>query len=47
MDLCKLVPREPPEGFLAWASRELSLDTCGMVYEQEWVDDWGLEQLLL
>lgn len=46
MDLCKLVPREPPEGFLEWASRELPLDTFGMVYEQEWVEGWGLEQVL-
>ena len=47
-DLRKLVPREPPEGFLEWAAKELcgELDTYGMLYEQEWVEDWGLEQLL-
>ena len=44
----KLVPREPPEGFLAWAAKELcgDLDTHGMVYEQEWTADFGLEQVL-
>lgn len=44
----KLIPREPPEGFLEWAAKELcgDLDTYGMLYEQEWVEDWGLEQLL-
>ena len=47
-DLRKLIPREPPEGFLEWAAKELcgDLDTYGMLYEQEWVEDWGLEQLL-
>ena len=47
-DLRKLIPREPPEGFLEWAATELcgELDTYGMLYEQEWVEDWGLEQLL-
>lgn len=44
----KLIPRKPPEGFLEWAAKELcgDLDTYGMLYEQEWVEDWGLEQLL-
>lgn len=47
-DLRKLIPREPPEGFLEWAAKELygDLDTYGMIYEQEWVEDWGLEQVL-
>lgn len=47
-DVRKLIPREPPEGLLAWAAQELAgqLDTHGMIYEQEWVDDWGLEVLL-
>lgn len=47
-DLRKLIPRKPPEGFLEWAAKELfgDLDTYGMLYEQEWVEDWGLEQLL-
>ena len=47
-DLRNLIPREPPEGFLAWAAKELygDLDTYGMIYEQEWVEDWGLEYLL-
>ena len=44
----KLISRKPPEGFLEWAAKELcgDLDTYGMLYEQEWVEDWGLEQLL-
>jgi hypothetical protein len=47
-DVRTLIPREPPEGFLEWAAKELcgELDTYGMLYEQEWVEDWGLEQLL-
>lgn len=47
-DFRKLIPREPPEGFLEWAAKELcgSLDTYGMLYEQEWVEDWGLDLLL-
>lgn len=47
-DFRKLIPREPPEGFLEWAAEELcgSLDTYGMLYEQEWVEDWGLDLLL-
>ena len=47
-DLRKLISREPPEGFLEWAAKELcgDLDTYGMLYEQEWTEDWGLEQLL-
>lgn len=47
-DFRKLIPREPPEGFLEWAAKELcgSLDTYGMLYEQEWVEAWGLDLLL-
>lgn len=47
-DFRKLIPRKPPEGFLEWAAKELcgSLDTYGMLYEQEWVEDWGLDLLL-
>ena len=47
-DVRKLVPRTPPEGFLAWAANVLSgeLDTHGLLYEQEWVEDWGLEVML-
>ena len=47
-DVRKLVPRRPPEGFLDWAAAVLQgeLDTHGFLYEQEWVEDWGLEQLL-
>ena len=47
-DVRNLVPREPPEGFLEWAARELAgeLDTWGFLYEQEWVSDYGLDCLL-
>ena len=47
-DVRKLVPRTPPEGFLTWAADVLSgeLDTHGFLYEQEWVEDCGLEVLL-
>lgn len=47
-DVRKLVPREPPEGLLEWAAKELcgSLDTYGMLYEQEWAEDYGLDFLL-
>ena len=46
-DLRKLISRKPPEGFLEWAAKELcgDLDTYGMLYEQEWVEDWGLERI--
>ena len=48
MDVRKLIPREPPEGFLAWAAETMAgeLDTYGMLYEQEWVEDWGLDTIL-
>lgn len=47
-DVRKLVPRTPPEGFLTWAADVLRdrLDTHGFLYEQEWVEDCGLEVLL-
>ena len=47
-DLRSLIPREPPEGFLPWAAKTLAgeLDTFGLLYQQEWVTDWGLEYLL-
>lgn len=47
-DIRGLVPREPPEGFLDWAEKTLAaeLDTHGLIYEQTWVEDWGLEVLL-
>ena len=47
-DMREQISREPPEGFLEWAARELAgdLDTFGFLYEQEWAEDWGLEQLL-
>lgn len=47
-DMRKQIAREPPEGFLAWTAAMLAdeLGTHGFLYEQEWVDDWGLEILL-
>ena len=47
-DMREQISREPPEGFLEWAARELAgeLDTFGFLYEQEWAESWGLEQLL-
>lgn len=47
-DVRKLVPRQPPEGFLGWAAEVLrdELDTHGFLYEQEWVEDWGLDFIL-
>ena len=47
-DVRKLVPRRPPEGFLDWAAAVLQgeLDTHGFLYEQEWVEDWGLDVIL-
>ena len=47
-DVRTLVPRQPPEGFLSWTAEELQdeLDVHGFLYEQEWVEDWGLDVLL-
>ena len=47
-DMREQISREPPEGFLEWVARELAgeLDTFGFLYEQEWAESWGLEQLL-
>lgn len=47
-DVRELVPREPPEGFLAWAAQTLAgeLDTYGMLYEQAWVESWSPETVL-
>lgn len=47
-DMREQISWEPPEGFLEWAARELAgeLDTFGFLYEQEWAESWGLEQLL-
>ena len=44
----KLVSRQPPEGFLTWASAILQdeLDTHGFIYELEWVEDYGLDVML-
>ena len=47
-DVRRLIPREPPVGFLEWASKRLcgNLDTYGFLYEHEWVEAWGLDCLL-
>lgn len=47
-NVCSLIPREPPKGFLEWAAKELSgeLNVFGFLYEQQWVEDWGLEYVL-
>ena len=47
-DVRNLVPRTPPDGFLTWAADALrdELDTRGFLYEQEWVEDWGLDFIL-
>lgn len=47
-DVRNLVPRTPPDGFLTWAADALrdELDTHGFLYEQEWVEDWGLDFIL-
>lgn len=47
-DVCKLIPRRPPEGFLDWVSNILhdELDTHGFLYELEWTEDWGLGVIL-
>lgn len=51
---CGLVPRTPPEGFLAWCreqSRKRSeeddpLDIHGLVFEAEWVEEEGIAPIL-
>lgn len=47
-DCRALVPRTPPAELWAWARKELSedLNRHGLLYQAEWVQDWGLEQLL-
>lgn len=47
-DVCPLVPRTPPEGLLEWTVQEYAaeLDRGGLVYEAEYVDDYGMAQLL-
>lgn len=47
-DMRNLVPRQAPEGFLTWVSAicQDELDTHGFLYEQEWVEDWGLDVLM-
>lgn len=46
-DVRKLVPREPPDGFLTWVENHVdTLEAHGLIYTQEWVEDCGLEVLL-
>ena len=47
-DYRALVPREPPEGLREWAlkTRAGEPDRHGLVYEVEYVQDYGLSQLL-
>lgn len=43
-DLQQLVPRTPPEGMREWVLKTQAdeLDCCGLIYEAEYVEDWGL-----
>ena len=47
-DCRALVPRTPPAELWAWARKEFSedLNRHGLLYQAEWVQDWGLEQFL-
>lgn len=47
-DVRNLVPRTPPEGLREWILQEYAgyLDRGGLVYEAEYVDDYGMAQLL-
>ena len=47
-DYCSLVPREPPEGLREWTLKNFGseLARCGLVYEVEYVKDYGLSQML-
>ena len=48
VDYRQLVPREPPEGLREWAldTCRSELDRSGLVYEIEYVRDYGLLQVL-
>lgn len=47
-NVCSLVPRTPPEGLREWAVQTYAaeLDRGGLVYEAEYVEDYGMAQLL-
>lgn len=47
-DVRSLVPRTPPDGLREWTLQEYAaeLDCGGLLYEVEYVDDYGMEQLL-
>ena len=48
VDYRPLVPREPPEGLREWALKTCrnELDGSGLVYEIEYVRDYGLIQVM-
>ena len=47
-DYCSLIPREPPAGLLAWTLNTYreNFGRCGLIYEVEYVQDYGLYQVL-
>lgn len=48
VDYRRLVPREPPDGLREWTLKNFGpeLDRCGLVYEVEYVKDYGPLQFL-
>lgn len=48
IDCRKLVSRTPPEGMKDWVLKKCAgkLDRYGLIYEAEYVEDWGFERLL-
>ena len=48
VDYRPLVPREPPAGLRKWTLKHFGaeLARCGLVYEVEYVKDYGLSQML-
>ena len=46
-DVRALVPREPPEGMLAWAEKRFpDLSMEGLLIETAWAPDWSLEPVM-
>lgn len=45
-DYCSLIPREPPAGLREWTLYRPGLDRYGLIYEAEYVQDYGLYQVL-
>lgn len=43
-NVCALVPRTPPEGMLKWIQADM--EWYGLLYEVQWVTDYGLEAML-